>query len=310
MDKKLKILMAADGSDQSLNAVRYIGGAFSAGRVEVVLFSVRASVPESFLDLRKEAAFRSTMLSISAWESQTKRDLDAFMSKAKDVLMKADFPDKAVSIHIQPKKVGIARDILQESLNGYDAVVVGRTGISRIKDFVLGSVANKLVGKTPHIPIVVVGGDPSPKKVLVGFDGSEGANRAVSVVSTMIDPANCSVTLCHVIRRLNLHLAGEFFFTPDDEHEWVDQAKKDILPQMQAAENRLVNAGFHPSEVFVQILDEEVSRASKLVKNATGAGMGTIVVGRRGLSMVEEFVLGRVSTKVLSMAQNMAVWIA
>lgn len=310
MNKKLKILMAADGSDQSLNAVRYLSGAFSAGRAEVVLFSVRATVPESFLDLRKESAFRSTMLSISAWESQTKKDLEVFMAKAKGVLMDAGFPDKAVTITIQPKKVGIARDILQESLNGYDAVVVGRTGVSKIKDFILGSVANKLVGKTPHIPIVVVGGNPPPKKVLVGFDGSEGANRAVSAVTTMIDPENCSVTLCHVIRQLNLHFAGEFLFTPANEHEWVDQAKKDIMPLIQAAENRLVNAGFHPSEIFVQILDEEVSRANKLVKTAEGAGMGTIVVGRRGLSMVEEFVLGRVSTKVLHMAQNTAVWIA
>ena len=38
-------------------------------------------------------------------------------------------------------------------------------------------------------------------------------------------------------------------------------------------------------------------------------GYGTIVVGRRGLSKVYEFFMGRVSDKVLHLAKDMAVWI-
>lgn len=310
MKYNAKILMAVDGSDQALNAVRYVSSVFPAERTRVVLFSVRAAVPESFLDLRKDAAFRSTMLSISAWETQTKKDLEAFMARSKTVLMEAGFPDKNVTITIQPKKTGIARDILQESYNGYNAVIVGRTGVSKIKDFVLGSVANKLVGKIPHIPVVVVGGNPTSKKVIVGFDGSEGANRAVSAVAAMLDPNNTAVTLCHIVRHLSMNFGGDFLFTSEMERGWLDEATKEMMPLIRKAESRLVEAGFAPGNLFVEILAEEVSRAFRLVKIAASSDAGTIVVGRRGLSMVEEFILGRVSTKVLNMAGNHAVWIA
>ena len=51
------------------------------------------------------------------------------------------------------------------------------------------------------------------------------------------------------------------------------------------------------------------SRAGTIVDEARRGGFGTIVVGRRGLTKVEEFFMGRVSNKVLQMAREMAVWI-
>lgn len=38
-------------------------------------------------------------------------------------------------------------------------------------------------------------------------------------------------------------------------------------------------------------------------------GYGTIVLGRRGLSQVEKFTMGSVSSKTLQLAEEMAVWI-
>jgi nucleotide-binding universal stress UspA family protein len=309
MKEKIKVLMAVDGSDQSLNAVRYIGGTFPAARTRVVLFHVRAGVPEAFLDLRRDAAFRSAVLSTSAWESQTRKELDAFMEKARDILSRSHFPADAVKVQIQGKQQGIARDILAESENGYDAAVFGRMGASKIKDFLLGSVVNKLVGKMSHLPIVVVGGDPVPKKALLGYDASEGAKRAVSSVADLMDPAGCVVTLCHITRHLNIHLGGEMVFSPLDERHWLDEATREMVPFIREAKNQLMAAGFAQDNIAIEILDEEVSRAARLVKNATAGGIGTIVLGRRGLSVVEEFLLGRVSTKTLQLAEKQAVWI-
>jgi hypothetical protein len=44
-------------------------------------------------------------------------------------------------------------------------------------------------------------------------------------------------------------------------------------------------------------------------KGMTPHGRLYIVVGRRGLSRVEEFFMGRVSDKVLQLAKEMAVWV-
>jgi nucleotide-binding universal stress UspA family protein len=38
-------------------------------------------------------------------------------------------------------------------------------------------------------------------------------------------------------------------------------------------------------------------------------GAGTIIVGRRGSTGVEEFVMGRVTRKILHLAYNKAIWI-
>jgi nucleotide-binding universal stress UspA family protein len=309
MTKGFKILIAVDGSEQALNVVRYVGGTFPAARTAVVLFHVREGLSESFVDLRKEAKCRPAVMKAKAWDYQTQKDLDAFISNANCILSAAGFPSSAITVNIQGKKVGIARDILSESLKGYDATVVGRTGVNKVKDFFFGSVANKLVGKMPHIPIVVVVGNPEPKKVLVGFDGSEGARRAVSSVAALLDRTNCCVTLCYVVQQLTIPLGGEMVFTPYNESELLDETKKEMSPLIQDAKKQLVDVGFESDNVFVELLDEEINRAYRLIKDAKDGGYGSIVVGRRGLGVVEEFVFGRVSAKVLNMAENMAVWV-
>jgi nucleotide-binding universal stress UspA family protein len=45
------------------------------------------------------------------------------------------------------------------------------------------------------------------------------------------------------------------------------------------------------------------------LEEARNNGYGTIVMGRRGISGVQEFFMGSVSSKVLQNATGMAVWI-
>ncbi|MCG6918001.1 MAG: universal stress protein, partial [Deltaproteobacteria bacterium] len=51
------------------------------------------------------------------------------------------------------------------------------------------------------------------------------------------------------------------------------------------------------------------SRAGDILKEAKEGEFGTIVMGRRGLSSVHAFPLGRVTTKVLNRADLFALWI-
>jgi hypothetical protein len=46
-----------------------------------------------------------------------------------------------------------------------------------------------------------------------------------------------------------------------------------------------------------------------VLNEADRGGFGTIVMGRRGLSKVTEYAMGRVCIKVLLMARREAVWI-
>ena len=340
MKKNLRILAAMDGSDQALNAIRYISGIFPPERTEVVLFHVNPDVPESFLDLEKgdlgkDAVLHSTMANIISWSIQVKKEIDKFMERAHAILVEANFPPDAVKIKVQSRKVGIARDILKESgmdiaggreipltesqysqevlpkeaNENYDALIIGRTGMSKVHLVHIGSIANKLVGKTPHIPIAVVGGHPETGKVIIGFDGSEDAMRAVDCVGELMSSPQREAMVCHVIRPLNIHLGIKKIFQPGEENRWAESKVKEIEPLLDEAAKRLVDVGFSPDRVHKEIQTGKKSRAKGIITRAAADGYGTIAIGRRGLTIVEEFFIGRVSTKVLHMAEEMAVWI-
>ena len=59
-----------------------------------------------------------------------------------------------------------------------------------------------------------------------------------------------------------------------------------------------------------RVLENFTSRAAGVIEAAKTGGFGTIVVGRRGLSVAEEYTMGRVTRKVLHMADKMTVWVA
>jgi nucleotide-binding universal stress UspA family protein len=69
----------------------------------------------------------------------------------------AGIPGNRITVKIQVKKVGIARDIMLEAQEGkYNAIVVGRRGVSAIKEFMFGSISNKVVSFARNCTVWVV----------------------------------------------------------------------------------------------------------------------------------------------------------
>ena len=309
MKNVMKVLVPIDGSNQSLAAVRYIGGVLKPEKTKIVLFHVDPAMPESFWDLEQSPEFRSKLSPVRAWVTQQKNFIDDGMTKAGKILFKSGFPADAVSVKIQTRKTGISRDILHEATDeDYKMVVVGRTGISKFKDLVLGSVANKLIGNLVNIPLVVVGGKPNPNKFIIAFDSSKGSMRSVSTVAAILNNAISEIMICHVIRSIGIEKLT-LSETPLPEFDWTELCVKKIEPAIEEAKRRFVSAGLDSEKIYGKILTEKPSRAGGIIAEAKAGGFGTIVVGRRGLSAVEEFFIGRVSRKVLHMAKKMAVWI-
>jgi nucleotide-binding universal stress UspA family protein len=290
-----KILLAVDGSDQAFGAVRYVSRLFPPNRMEVILFHVITKVPENLWDVEKEPAYRREVAYISAWELQRKNERQEFMERARQLFLDRNFAEDAVSIKIQERKVGIARDIVNESRNDYDGVVVGRWGKSLMKDFLWGSIADKLLGRLTHVPLCVVGGNPQIGKILVAIDASKGAMKGVDYVGAMADSTNWEVTLFHAARGLD----GEKFH----------KAEKSMKSVFEEAHHYLEKAGFNRNQITTRLVTGVTSRAMAISLEALNGEYGTIVVGRRGLSNVEEFTMGRVSNKVIHMAREIAVWV-
>ncbi|MEJ2656363.1 MAG: universal stress protein [Desulfobacterales bacterium] len=292
---KRKYLLAVDGSHQAFEAVRYASRLFPPDQMKVVLFYVLTQFPESFWDMEKEPEYPDESAGIRSWEAQQNQKIQTFMEKSRQLFLDQNVPKNAVHIKIQRKKAGIARDIVIESQNNYDGVVVGRWGTSMLKDFLWGSVANKLIGRLTHTPVCIVGGTPRIGKILVAIDASEGAKRAIDYVGVMADSSHCEITLFHAIR--------------DIEKAKLHQTEKVMASIFKNAADHLEKAGFNRNQIPTTVVKEVPSRASAIVVEALNGEYGTIVVGRRGVSNVEAFDMGRVSNKIIQMAREMAVWI-
>ena len=296
-----KILVAVDGSDQALEAVRYVSQFFPPKRMEVVLFHALSKVPEGFWDVEKSPAFKHKLSSAAAWATQEQTVVQEFMERSRQLFLDRGVPEDKVGVKIDERKKGIARDIIAESQRGYDAVVVGRLGKSQLKDLVWGSVADKLIGRLTDVPVCVVGGSPQDGKILVAMDTSEEATKVLNFAGTIMDITDCEVTLLHVIRGLESWTA--------DASEELQRAEKAATTLLEESVERLERAGLNRDRISTKISSGAASRAGAIVEEARNSGCGTIVVGRRGLSRVKEFFMGRVSKKVLQLAKWNAVWV-
>jgi nucleotide-binding universal stress UspA family protein len=313
-----RILIANDGSEHSLRMVEYVSSILDRNRFEVVLYHVVTRVPESFIDFgKKSPAYHYELVSVAEWEEKQQKAIESFMEKAKSILLQAGFPEDAVSVRIADRQTGIAQDILAESRNGYRALVLGRKGHSDLKDFMLGSVAEHILGLLP-IPLWVVGGSSRPAKVLVCLDGSEESMLLLTHLTEVLDGSgSIEINLFHAVRSFHSfrNFMREVLSSEADRnamekiHGGLDQAAAMMQPSFDRAREILVAGGGDPARIHQKIARAAGNSAQAILQEAEEGAYDTILVGRRGLSKVEEFTMGSISRRVIHLAKNRTVWV-
>jgi len=287
--------LAVDASDYSFEIAKYVSEIQYFQKTEAVLFSVFNKIPESYYDLKSNPQYGKRIRNIEAWELQNRTSLEEYVRGAERILLDAGFPRDNVIVKIREREKGIARDILKEAKAGYSAVAVGRKGISKLGGIVLGSVATRLLEQLVFVPLIVVGKDTGPGKILIGVDGSEGAMRAVDYVATTLGGSEFEVKLVNVIR--------------GGAEDYIEDAKREIEHVFDQAKDRLKKSGFQSNQIKTTIITDVHSRAGAVVEEARQGKYGTIVIGRRGLSKLQEFFMGRVSNKIIQLAKEKVVWV-
>ncbi|MFP3870000.1 MAG: universal stress protein [Syntrophobacteria bacterium] len=302
-----KVLIAVDGSPHSLNGVKYVAQQWAPAGLKVNLMYVMPTAPEIFWDLEQDDFFKHKMKTkYAAWKRTTRKMAQGFLDDARNLLVKAKVTENDVGVILQERKTGIARDILEECARGYDAVVVGRRGLNKLEDLFLGSVSNKIVERVHDIPVWVVGGEIQSKKMLLAVDASDNSRKAVEYVGTFASGTEAELTLYHVVRRFGIGAAAEFAEGMEDLGEEVEST---IQRMFQAYQKSLELAGVPAARVSTRYKTDSYTRAGDILREAREGRYGTIVMGRRGLSRVREFLMGRVTSKVLSRAEGLALWI-
>jgi len=116
---KKKMLLAVDGSENSLEIVRYAAKISAFREMATVLYNVHSKIPEGYWDLEKNSSAAWRMSEARSWEKEHDKVIQGCMRKAENILQRAGFPKKSVEVKIHNRKQGFARDIAKEAERGY-----------------------------------------------------------------------------------------------------------------------------------------------------------------------------------------------
>jgi nucleotide-binding universal stress UspA family protein len=307
-----KILIAVDGSSYSLNAVKYVATRFSRLPVEVSLLHVLPMASEELLcQISLDENFQAKIKEqYERFNDECQRAAQKFMEEAKGILVNSGYVPDLIMTMLRQWQAGIAREIMAEARKGYEAVVIGRRGIGRVESLVLGSVSAQVVQGVDWIPVWVIGGEILSNRMLLAVDASPNSRQAVIYAAPYAAQTGAEVTLLHVVRKFfpgwspPLASAGE-----EIEAELHETLKAGIQAMFAEYQGCLEQAGVAPDKIRTECKLGSYSRAAEILATARAGDYGTVIMGRRGISAVRQFIMGRVTTKVLNGADGLAVWI-
>ncbi|WP_462324320.1 universal stress protein [Desulfoplanes sp.] len=252
----------------------------------LTLFYV-APNPHMNVDLTKDAL--SNITEADTLAATYKRKGNQALSRAKALLIGNGFPKEMIETKLQPKQYGTAMDIIQEAERGYyDAVLLGRRGLSMFEELVDDSISKHILREEINFPLwICKEPEAGRKNVLLCADGSEESLRVADHVGFMLAPSDRhEVTLFHV----------------------CDTDKKKIAISFDAAKTALVAAGFPPARIH-----EKVERCGNvaqtildyaLANNYAAIAMGTTGAGQKYLKSI---FMGSVCMSIFKSLQKVSL---
>ncbi|MFC1843283.1 universal stress protein [Thermodesulfobacteriota bacterium] len=308
MEKKL--LIAVDASIYSSNTLHYLERLFA--NLDDVRFHLISVVSCNPSETAKEWFDELELMNMLSKEEQ-KRYAAAkrYLKKAVAQLERNGIASEYVTTEAKISTTSPAAEVLQVARKGYfDALIIGRRGVSKLEELIMGSVSSSLLEKCHDVPIWIVDGQVDSRKFLVPVDGSHFTLQALDHLCFILQGnPYAEITLFHSTamfaqkQDLKTGYCNRFL-----QNDWCEEHKNDIDLHFLAPLQMLKNIGF-PSDHVHQLKTKKGMYASRqIVRQALIDDFGTIVMGRRDKEMVKG-VFGSVTEKVLAMGVDTAIWI-
>jgi nucleotide-binding universal stress UspA family protein len=175
-----------------------------------------------------------------------------------------------------------------------ELVVVGSRGRSSLARFFLGSVSQRVAKHAPA-PVLIVKPRSEPiEKILIGVDGSEDSRMAAEFLKRFPFPPSAAVYVAHVV-----HVLSPSFGEHKGYYETAELGGE--LEQLRKAaevDGKKILEGAAESlrgAFEVETLVTAGPPARRLIELAGEIDADLLVVGSRGLTGVERFLMGSVS---------------
>jgi len=209
----------------------------------------------------------------------------------------ARWPDAKVTVVEATPVEGILADAQRV---GAHVIVMGSRARGRLPRLLLGSVARQVVRRGSCATLVVRGRPREFTRFTLGLDGSAGSQQAVELVAALRIPRSGRVTLVAVVEPLR---SPALPLMPASVRKVVvAEAAAENASRVADAKRHLVTAAraLERAGWTVRTTVREGQPLVELLAAATEAETHVLVVGARGVSGVEQLLLGSVADGVLN----------
>ncbi|BBO83730.1 universal stress protein [Desulfosarcina ovata] len=305
-----KVLIAVDDSRHSENALRY--AAELRGTVQemkFVLFHVEPTISQYLLDeARTKPGANAELQSLMRKSHEKAR---AMLGRYQELMVSLGVPEESIAQISLPRKFGVGKDVLEYGTAlVYDAIIVGRRGISGLTEVFMGSVSTNIVDNSQLIPVWLVDGKAPSGSVMMAVDGSESSLRAVDHLAFILGGnPEISISFFHVAPRLADFCPIDFSEKNTSNLEAVIQkGDKACIDRFFArALKMLGDAGISESQVRVDVRKGGFRIGKAIVEAFVKGRFGTLVVGRRGMG--KQYFTGSVSRFLVNQFSDGALWV-
>ena len=203
-------------------------------------------------------------------------------------------PDVSIQTHLV-RSTSAAEAITESASDlGCDLIVMGTHGRRGIKHLLLGSVAENVV-RSVDIPVLTVRpkiefSNHVPQHILVTHDFSDRSTEALRVAGVWADELGAEITVLHVVEpvvfpefyAINIATDDMVIGLRDRAVDALDRAAQEVFGDRPVATTVLVGRA-----------------ADTIIAEAESPDIDLVVMGTRGLSDLEQLVLGSVAEAVL-----------
>lgn len=305
-----KLLIAVDDSLQSKHAVKYAGRLMAGdASVHFDLLNIQPAVSDFLVEEAKQApAARRQLDQLLAKNADHSRDL---LSQMGDVLSSCGVDADRISTHTLPRNLGVDKDILDFGLERrFDAIVLGRRGVSALQGILFGSVSNNVAQQSQVLPVWLVEGDTPPEKILVPVDGSVSSLRAVDHLAFIVNGrSDFRIVFLHVQPKLRQFCSIDFDDATAEPLEGLVAAgdARCIDHFYGKALHKLAEFDIGEDRIDIKTRSGLSSVGSQILKEAVDGGYDTVVLGRRGVN--RSYFTGSVTQFVIGKAAERTLWI-
>ena len=279
------LLVTISEKKDNLFGVRFVGHFFAdKEEMNITLLYLTPKPPGRF------EADHETELQTRKSEARGRKALN----EAKGELLKLGFQAEQVLVKLRARRISKVNEIIQEGSKGkYDAVVLGRRGLSRLEYAFDESVTRGLVEQTWDFPLWLCRKpDPERKHVLACVDGSDASHRMLDHVGFILGKAqNQNVTLLAVSRKGNMG----------------DRTAEDILAKGKAL---LAANGVSAERIRLKMIPEAPA-GKAIIKEANAQRFAAVAVGRTGTGMglLKKVFVGSVSRTLFRELEDASLWL-